>query len=153
MEGEKQRLIERMMRLCSISEHCRSDIRAKVARVEPSWCEEILECLCKEGYINEMRYATAFARDKSSLSGWGSAKIKVALLSKGIEGSVIEDALGEIEPLAAQKRLSALLSARWKTLAGEADPAVRRAKLFRYALGRGYDYAQIKEIYDNLRRN
>ena len=141
-------MLERMMRLCSISEHCRSDIRAKVARVEPEWCDEILERLCKDGYINEMRYATAFARDKSTLSGWGSAKIKVALLSKGIEDSVVSAALLEVEPQAAQKKLSALLRAKWRALAGETDEAVRRAKLFRYALGRGYDYAQIKEIYD-----
>ncbi len=146
-------MLERMMRLCSVSEHCRSDIRSKVAGVNPSWCDEILEKLCKDGYINEMRYATAFARDKSSLSGWGCAKIKVALSVKGIETPVIEAALQEIEPQAAQKKLSALLSAKWRALAGESDETVKRVKLFRYALGRGYEYAQIKEYYDNLRRD
>ena len=69
MEGEKQRLLERMMRLCSLSEHCIGDIRKKVERVNPDWCDEIVGRLCKEGYINEMRYARAFARDKSSLAG------------------------------------------------------------------------------------
>ena len=150
---EKKAMMERMMRLCSVSEHCRSDIRAKIARVEPEWCDEILESLCKDGYINEMRYARAFARDKSSLSGWGSAKIKVALCAKGIEPSVIEYALGEIDDTAAGKKLSSLLSSKWKSLERESDPLKRKAGLFRYALGRGYDYAQIKEIYDNLRRN
>ena len=153
MEGEKQRLLERMMRLCSLSEHCIGDIRKKVERVNPDWCDEIVGRLCKDGYINEMRYARAFARDKSSLAGWGSAKIKVALCAKGIAPSVIEDALGGIDDAAAGKKLSALLSAKWKSLERESDSFQRKAKLFRYALGRGYDYSQIKEEYDNIRGN
>ena len=153
MEGEKQRLLERMMRLCSLSEHCIGDIRKKVERVNPDWCDEIVGRLCKEGYINEMRYARAFARDKSSLAGWGSAKIKVALCAKGIAPSVIEDALGEIDDVAVRKKLSALMSSKWKSLERESDPFKRKAKLFRYALGRGYDYEQIKEEYDNIRGN
>ena len=152
-EREKQRLLERMMRLCSLSEHCIGDIRKKVERVNPDWCEEIVGRLCKEGYINEMRYAAAFARDKSSLAGWGSAKIKVALYAKGIAPSVIEDALSEIDDVAVRKRLSALLSSKWKSLERESDPYKRKAKLFRYALGRGYDYAQINKEYDNIRGN
>lgn len=150
---EKQGMLERMMRLCSVAEHCRSDIRKKVARIEPQWCDEIIDRLCKDGYINEMRYATAFARDKSALSGWGNAKIKVALLSKGIAVHDIEAALREIDDGAARKRLSSLLSAKWRTLRQEPNESLRRAKLFRYALGRGYDYAQIKEEYDNIRGN
>ena len=153
MEGEKQRLLERMMRLCSLSEHCIGDIRKKVERVNPDWCDEIVGRLCNEGYINEMRYATAFARDKSSLAGWGSAKIKVALYAKGIAPSVIEDALGEIDDVAVRKKLSALMSSKWKSLERESDPFKRKAKLFRYAIGRGYDYEQIKEEYDNIRGN
>lgn len=153
MEGEKQRLLERMMRLCSLSEHCIGDIRKKVERVNPDWCEEIVGKLCKEGYIDETRYARAFARDKSSLAGWGSAKIKVALYAKGIAPSVIEAALEEIDDDAAGKRLSALLSSKWKSLERESDPYRRKAKLFRYALGRGYDYEQINKEYDNIRGN
>lgn len=141
------------MRLCSLSEHCIGDIRKKVERVNPDWCEEIVGKLCKEGYIDETRYARAFARDKSSLAGWGSAKIKVALYAKGIAPSVIEAALEEIDDDAAGKRLSALLSSKWKSLERESDPYRRKAKLFRYALGRGYDYAQINKEYDNIRGN
>ncbi|MBQ0087208.1 MAG: RecX family transcriptional regulator [Bacteroidales bacterium] len=152
-EREKQRLLERMMRLCSLSEHCIGDIRKKVERVNPDWCDEIVGRLCKEGYIDEMRYARAFARDKSSLAGWGSAKIKVALYAKGIAPSVIEDALGEIDDVAVRKKLSALMSSKWKSLERESDPFKRKAKLFRYAIGRGYDYEQIKEEYDNIRGN
>lgn len=141
------------MRLCSLSEHCIGDIRKKVERVNPDWCDEIVGRLCKEGYIDEMRYARAFARDKSSLAGWGSAKIKVALYAKGIAPSVIEDALGEIDDVAVRKKLSALMSSKWKSLERESDPFKRKAKLFRYAIGRGYDYEQIKEEYDNIRGN
>ena len=73
--------------------------------------------------------------------------------SGGIAPSVIEDALGEIDDVAVRKKLSALMSSKWKSLERESDPFKRKAKLFRYAVGRGYDYEQIKEEYDNIRGN
>ncbi|MBQ0025655.1 MAG: RecX family transcriptional regulator [Bacteroidales bacterium] len=151
MEQVKAAALSRMMRLCSVSEHCRSDIFRKLETGGVSNPEEIVEQLCKEGYIDERRYAAAFARDKSSLQGWGSAKIKLALQRKGIDKPTIAGALLEIDTEAADKKLRSVLEARWKALRGESDPQKKMAKLFRFALGRGYGYDQIKKIYDTFR--
>ena len=43
-----------------------------------------------------------FARDKSSLQGWGKVKIRVDLQRKGIEESAITAALSEIDSEAAE---------------------------------------------------
>lgn len=151
--GEKDLVLGRMMRLCSLSEHCVSDIRRKLSLKYPQWTDEIVEILCREKYIDETRYARSFARDKSSLQGWGSAKIKLALLRKGIDARIISDALAQIDFESAQKKMVAVISAKWRDLAKEGDPMKRKAKLFRFALGRGYDFEQINRIYDNLGRD
>ena len=141
-----------MTRLCSLSEHCRADVASRLAKAGTPYAEEILKFLCAEGYIDDALYARAFARDKSSLEGWGSSKIKLTLLRKGIDPQTAADALEEIDRGAAESRFHSLMAAKWRTLSQEKDPSRKQAKLYRYALGRGYGYDQIRQEYDKLRR-
>ena len=142
-----------MMRLCAVREYCRSDIRHKLAALPPAEAQEVLDTLCREGFVDDARYARAFARDKSALQGWGSLKIKLALQKKAIDAGAIATAMEEIDGEAARKKQEQVLRAKWKALESEADPKRREARFFRYALGRGYGYDEIKRIYDYLRRD
>ena len=90
---EKEKLLGRMMRLCAGRECCRSDIRRKLAALPPAAAQEVLDTLCREGYLDDARYARAFARDKSALQGWGSLKIQLALQRKQIDAADIVAAL------------------------------------------------------------
>ena len=150
---EKSRMMGRMMRLCAGRECCSSDIRRKLAALPAADAQEILDTLRREGYLDDVRYARAFARDKSALQGWGSLKIQLALQKKQIDAAAIADALEAIDLPAADARKEQLLQAKWKSLAREEDPRHKQAKFFRYALGRGYGYEEIKRIYDHLRRD
>ena len=153
MEKEQEQVLSRMMRQCALREYCRSDIRRKLAALPAAQADEIVEALCREGYVDDARYARAFARDKSSLQGWGSLKIKLALQRKGIAEGDIASALREIDAAAADSRMEQVLRAKWRTLARESDPEKKAARFFRYGTGRGYSYAEIKKIYDNIRRD
>ena len=146
-------MLNRMMRLCARSEHCRADIRRKLAELPPEEQESILEALCRDGYLDDARYARAFARDKSALQGWGSLKIKLALQRKGIGAREIAAAIEEIDEAAAGSRMEQVLRAKWRSLEGEPDPAKKAARFYRYGLGRGYNYDEIKKVYDNIRRD
>lgn len=150
---DKDVMLNRMMRQCALREYCRSDIRRKLDGLPQAEADEILSKLCHEGYVDDARYARAFARDKSALQGWGSLKIKLALQRKGIGGPAIASALEEIDAKAAGARMEQVLRAKWKALAREEDPARKEAKFYRYALSRGYGYEEIKRIYDHLRRD
>ena len=153
MEEAAQKQLDRLMRLCAGREYCRSDIRRKLTGLPNREAEDVLATLCREGYVDDTRYARAFARDKSALQGWGSLKIKLALQRKGIPAATIAAALADIDSGAAAARCEQVLHAKWKTLQRETDPARREAKFFRYGLGRGYNYEEIKRIYDHLRRD
>ena len=150
---DKEKMLLRMTRLCSMREYCRNDIRRKLASLPEADAEEVLETLCRENYLDDRRYARAFARDKSALQGWGNLKIKLALQRKGIDGADIDAALAEIDTEAAGARKEQLLRAKWNALRNESDPSRKQARFFRYALGRGYGYEEIKRIYDYLRRD
>ena len=153
MEEAAQKQLARLMRLCAGRECCRSDIRRKLAALPSAEAEEVLETLCREGYVDDTRYARAFARDKSALQGWGNLKIKLALQRKGIAADAVSAALAEIDALAADNRKEQVLRAKWKALERETDPDKKAARFFRYGLGRGYSYEEIKKTYDNIRRD
>ena len=71
---------------------------------------------------------------------------------KGIDFDVISAALGEIDAEAASVKLESLLRAKLRTLRKEEDASARRAKVLRYALGRGYGYEQINKVYNDIVR-
>lgn len=150
---DKEQMLSRMTRLCSLREYCMEDLRGKLAALPPEEAEEVLGILLRDGWVDDARYARAFARDKSALQGWGSLKIKLALQRKHIDAKAIEAALAGIDGPAADARMEQLLLAKWKSLSREEDPRRKQAKFFRYALGRGYGYDETKRIYDHLRRD
>lgn len=145
-----EKVADRMRRLCSRREYCVGDIRKKLmVQLDGNAAEaaEILEHLMKEKYIDDLRYASAYARDKASISGWGATKIRYMLSAKGISSEVISQALEEIDSSKAQVRLDKLMENKFKSL--KDDPQCR-LKMLRFGLGRGYSYEDVASAVDAL---
>ena len=144
-DKDMARVTDRMRRLCS-----RSDIMSKVVVAldgDREQAAKIVETLVNEKYIDDLRYASAFARDKSSIAGWGETKIRYMLSAKGISREAVTQALEEIDDSRARTRLEKLLENKLKTL--KDDPQCR-LKMLRFALGRGYGYDEAAEALDSL---
>ena len=150
MEGEAGKVLDRMRALCSRREYGKGDILKKVLKAmdgDREAADRIMDTLVKEKYIDELRYASAFARDKSSLAGWGVTKIRYMLSSKGVPGDVIAQALEEIDAEKAESRLDKLMENKFRSLRG--DPQCR-LKMLRFGLGRGYGYDEVSSVLDRL---
>lgn len=148
--GETEKVLERMRVLCSRREYCRADILKKVVPAldgDRQEAEKIVDILVNEKFIDELRYASAFVRDKSALSGWGAAKIRYMLSSKGIPRDVISEALGEVDEGKARVRLEKLMENKYRSL--KDDPQCR-LKMLRFGLGRGYEYDEVSSVIDML---
>jgi regulatory protein len=63
--------------------------------VEAEQADEVVEGLIEGGVIDDARYAQRYAEDKRELQGWGSERIRSALLERGISAEDAEEALGE----------------------------------------------------------
>ena len=155
MEKSKEILLvtDRLRALCSRREYCTQDVMKKALKAlegDRHAAEQVLETLVAEKYVDDLRYAGAYCRDKASLSGWGEVKIRYMLASKGISREIIAEALEEIDSNRAQDRLNRLLQTKYKSL--KDDPQCR-LKLLRYALGRGYSYDEVSSISDCLIHN
>lgn len=147
---DPHKVADRMRGLCSRREYCRQDIMKKVLAALGGDADEagrIMDRLVEEKYIDDLRYASAFARDKSSIAGWGATKIRYMLAAKGIDRETIAAALQEVDEGKASDRLEKLLSAKVRSLK---DDLQCRMKLLRFALGRGYQYDEAAEVIDRL---
>lgn len=141
--------MDKMRRLCSRREYCVSDIRTKLMKELEGDVQKVESALTKlkeEKYVDDLRYATAFARDKAAISGWGATKIRYMLSAKGVAKDVISEALNEVDEGKASSRLKKLLENKYKSLK---DDPQWKIKLLRFALGRGYSY---DEVNDQIRR-
>ena len=141
-----EKVLDRMRNLCSRREYCRADIMKKAMSAldgDREKAEKVMEILVAEKYIDEFRYASAFARDKSSISGWGETKIRYMLSSKGVPREIIDKALEEIDESKAMTRLEKLMENKYRSL--KDDPQCR-LKMLRFGLGRGYGYDEVSEV-------
>ena len=137
MEEREKQVFDALSAQCAKLEYCSADIRRKALQrleFDASAADTVVAALVEEGFVDDRRYAAAFARDKSSLSGWGPVKIRSALLARGVDRAVVLEALEEIDPERAASRLEKVLEAKWRTLR---DDPQGRLKLIRFALSRG----------------
>lgn len=156
---------ERVLALCRMQcgrkEVCISQVRGKLDRIvkrgEISAAEagSILSSLIADKFIDEERFAAAYVRDKFRLSGWGRRKIVYNLVQLGIPADRIEKALQENyssreDGSGGGGVLEKLVQRKWKSLKKEEPDSVKRGKVLRFAMGRGFDYPDILEALNNI---
>ncbi len=143
--------LHRAAALCSTAEHCTADIREKLTRwgISANDTHTIIERLVSERFIDESRYATAFAKDKFRFAGWGRIKIRYALQQKHIAGDEIDQALTVIDEEQYLNRLATLLQDKNRNIHDD-NPESRKAKLCRFAASRGFETNLIFRQLKNL---
>ena len=136
---------------CSKKEFCSADIVAKLRRWELNERDiaAIMEFLTKHHFVDDERFAEAYARDKLRFNRWGRLKIAQMLRAKQIPEPVITQVLDSMSAEENDDTCLALLRQKSKTLK-EADAYKFRAKLIRFALGRGFDYDTVSRCLNRL---
>lgn len=138
------RCLSRLQKLCSKAEYCEADIYRKALKDlegDADAARKVLEALISEKYVDNARYASAFAREKAAIQGWGPVKIRFQLKAKGVSEENIQAALEEVDEGKQADKLRKVLLAKARSLAG--DPQFR-LKLLRFGLTRGYDYDAVE---------
>ena len=132
---------------CAISEHCVSDVNQKLRawEVDDDTRKKIIQKLIDEDFINEKRYAKAFANDKFHFNKWGKIKITQALREKGIDNETISNSLKTIDDGEYEELLASLLKAKQKTISYNFEYE-KQGKLFRFAQSRGFENQVIERV-------
>lgn len=147
---EYSKVLDHLQAQCSKREYCSSDVFRKALKAfdgDKEQAGKILQSLQDDRFVDDLRYASAFAREKSRLAGWGPAKITYTLVGKGISRPVVSQALGEVDQDEADRKMRSVLETKRGTLVG--DPQIK-FKLLKFGLTRGYEYDKLAPVVDEL---
>jgi len=101
--------------------------------------EQIIARLIDEDYLNEERFAAAFARGKFRIKHWGRVKIRYELKQKYISELCIKKAMKEIDEDEYLKTLVKLTEEKLEELGQEKDILIRKKKVLSYLMQKGYE--------------
>lgn len=141
--------LEKAKKFCAYQERSQQEVRDKLYELGlwPDAIENIITQLIDENFLNEERFACAFARGKFRIKQWGRVKIKVALKQKGVSTPCITKALKEIDQQEYSKVLQKVVQEKLKGTK-EKSPIRKRYKVASYAISRGFEPDM---VYDYLR--
>jgi len=141
-----------IVRYCHYQERCHSEVKRKLydLGVRLPKTDEIISELISRDILNEERFAIAYAGGKFRMKQWGRIKIKTALKQRQISDYCINKALNDINYEEYHNVLIRLAEKHWDKLKKEKHPQVRKEKLFRYLMQKGYETGLISEVVNNL---
>ena len=139
---------------CAYQERCHKEVIQKLRdmRMIPEAIDQIVAHLIQENFLNEERFAQAFARGKFTIKKWGRNRIVNELKQRNISRFNIKTALKEIDSFVYLDTLDKLSKKRLSQIT-ETNLQKRRKKLADYLLYRGWEshlvYQKIKELIPN----
>lgn len=151
MKLSESQALHKLAAYCSKAERCQSDVLKKMSAYELREDEvsRIMQRLIREKFIDESRYAVAFAGDKTRFAKWGRRKIEFELRQKKIPESIINCVLAEIETKQDPQILFDLLLKKNHSIKAN-SVFERRTKLLRYALGKGYTLDESQSLVSKI---
>jgi regulatory protein len=142
----KEQALQKLKHYCGYQERSHSEVKEKLYSlgVWKQDHDELISSLIEENYLNEERFAIAFARGKFRMKQWGRVKIKYELKQKQVSEYCIKKALKEIEEEEYSMLLKKLATEKYASLKSE-QYMVRKKKTMDYLLQKGFEMELIKQ--------
>lgn len=120
--------LTKMEHFCGYRERCPKEVwqKMKSLNIGDETARQIFEVLEGEGYVNEARFARAFAGGKFRINRWGRVRIWIELQRRAIAPKFIEAALAEIDEQEYFNVLQELLAKKLKQYRVGDDPLAER---------------------------
>jgi len=134
----KEQALQKLKQYCAYQERCHQEVKEKLYSLGV-WKrdhDEIIATLIEENYLNEERFAIAYAGGKYRIKSWGRVKIKYELKQKQVSEYCIKKALKQIDETDYVATLRKLASEKYQSLKGE-QYLIRKKKTMDYLMGRG----------------
>lgn len=135
-----EQALQKLKHYCAYQERCHSEVREKLYSLGV-WKKDhdaIIATLIEENYLNEERFAIAFAGGKWRVKRWGRVRIKYELKQKQVSDYCIRKAMKEIDEEEYIRVLNKLAEEKYASLKNE-PYLVRKKKTMDYLLLRGFE--------------
>jgi regulatory protein len=137
----KEEALQKLRQYCVYQERSHSEVQQKLYEmgIRKQDHDEIISTLIEEDYLNEERFAKAFAGGKFRMKDWGRKKIYYALKEKKVSEYNIKQAMKEIDETEYFKNLKELADEKYESLKDE-QYLVRKKKTIDYLIQKGYEF-------------
>lgn len=139
-----RRAYNKACELLSMRDHSRKELITKLRQKgHAEYAEQAAQRLCEYGYIDDERFAEAYAEELRRVKRFGKCRIMQELFRKGIDGETAENAVGGLE--FDEDSLLSLLERKYGRCL-DTEKGVKRA--VNGLLRMGYAYGEIKDALE-----
>ncbi len=146
--------IEKLRHYCAYQERCHSEVKEKCRElgIYGDAADEAIAQLVQDNFLNEERYARAYAGGKFRMRQWGKKKISLMLKQKQVSDYCIRKGLSEIDGDEYDRILRQLAEKKYASLKGE-QPVKRTWKTLQFLLQRGFEQDLSRGVIEEISKN
>jgi regulatory protein len=147
---------QKLKHYCAYQERSHYEVKQKLYGfgLHRQEVDETISKLIEENYLNEERFAIAFAGGRFRTKHWGKVKIEYELKQKKVSHYCIKKALNAIDDDAYLKTLQQLARKKWNSLkAPGATDYVKSSKTTTWLLQRGFERQLIAQAITSLKQS
>ena len=144
--------LQKLQAYCAYQERCHSEVTAKLRDLGMfgDVADAIMAQLIEDNFLNEERFAIAYARGKFRMKSWGKIRIRQELKMRHIPDYSIQQAMKAIDTEGGYlDTLERIL--RQKATEYMDEDYQKTAKLYAFALRRGFESDLISAVLKKLR--
>lgn len=147
-----EKALQKIRYFCSYQERSHQEVKEKLYSfgLYKNETELLLSQLIEENYLNEERYAIAFAGGKFRIKQWGKIKIKYELKQRRISDYCIKKGLASIPPDDYEKTIEKLFNKKKRLLKSEKNIFIKKQKIQAYLMQKGYEPHLISEYLKKM---
>lgn len=140
--------LSRAAALCARCEQCTPDLIKKLTAwgLTQTDVKKVIAELERLRFVDDSRFAKAYAHDKLHFSGWGRRKITQGLWAKRLQRDIIDEACDDFEEEEYHDIVLKVIANKACALKEEPHSYEWRAKLFRFGVMRGFESSLVSEI-------
>lgn len=143
----KEQALQKLRQYCAYQERSHAEVGQKLwdLGVRKTDHDEMVSTLIEEDYLNEERFAIAFAGGKFRMKQWGRKKIFYGLKEKKVSEYNIRKAMKEIDEETYRETLKKLAEKKYGELKTD-QYLVRKKKTMDYLMQKGYEPDLISQV-------
>ena len=144
---------QRIESWCAYQERAQQETRDKLYEygLHKTDVEQIITELIGNNFLNEERFAIAFAGGKFRIKKWGKVKIKIELRQRKVSDYCINKALKQIPDKDYFSTLEKIILQKSK-LVKETNKIKKHYKLIQYAASRGFEKDLIVDVLNEIEK-
>lgn len=147
-------VLQQLRHYCAYQERCHSEVKYKCLELglRGHDVDEAIAALIDDNFLNEERFARAFAGGKFRTRLWGRNKIVATLKQKQVSAYCIRKGLQEIDETDYQHTLQQLAGKKYASLEG--TPLLkRRYRTLQYLMQKGFERELITDALEEIANN